>query len=93
MKLTVKFYAHLRGLLGENWIQVIKLHDNARISDLLDLLLLKPEIREVMFDENETVKSDIAILKNGREIKLLKGIDTELAHGDEISVFPQVAGG
>ena len=93
MKLTVKFYAHLRGLLGENWIQVVELQDTAKVSDLLNLLLLKSEIREVMFDENETIKSDIAILKNGREIKLLKGIDTELTHGDEISVFPQVAGG
>ena len=93
MKLTVKFYAHLRGLLGENWIQVVELQDNAKVSDLLNLLFLKSEIREVMFDKNKTVKSDIAILKNGREIKLLKAIDTELTHGDEISVFPQVAGG
>jgi molybdopterin synthase sulfur carrier subunit len=93
VKLTVKFYSHLRGILGENWIQVVELKDNAKVYDLLKLLFLKAEIREVMFDENETVKSDIAILKNGREIKLLKGIDTELSHGDEISVFPQVAGG
>jgi len=93
VKLTVKFYAQLRGLLGENWIQVVELQDNAKVSDLLKLLLFKSEIREVMFDENKTVKTDISILKNGREIKLLKGIETELTHGDEISVFPQVAGG
>ncbi|MHA2242834.1 MAG: MoaD/ThiS family protein [Candidatus Thorarchaeota archaeon] len=46
-----------------------------------------------MLDENQEIKSDITILKNGREIRFLAGLETDLDSGDEISIFPIVAGG
>ena len=46
-----------------------------------------------IYDENQELKPEITLLKNGREIKFLDGMDTVLDSGDVISVFPIVAGG
>ncbi|OYR79524.1 molybdopterin synthase sulfur carrier subunit, partial [Halorubrum ezzemoulense] len=35
----------------------------------------------------------INVLKNGREVLHLDGLDTPMADGDRLSVFPPVAGG
>jgi molybdopterin synthase sulfur carrier subunit len=35
----------------------------------------------------------INVLKNGREVLHLDGLDTSLDDGDRLSVFPPVAGG
>ncbi|MHA2300346.1 MAG: MoaD/ThiS family protein [Candidatus Thorarchaeota archaeon] len=51
------------------------------------------KIKDAIADENQNVKPDITILRNGREIRFLDSIDTELSSGDEISIFPLVAGG
>ncbi|MHA1934661.1 MAG: ubiquitin-like small modifier protein 1 [Candidatus Thorarchaeota archaeon] len=93
MKVTVKFYAHLRNLVGKKRPVEVKLEDGATISRLLDELFLDSAIKEVMLDENQEIKSDITILKNGREIRFLAGLETDLDSGDEISIFPIVAGG
>jgi molybdopterin synthase sulfur carrier subunit len=33
------------------------------------------------------------VLKSGREVLHLDGMDTELEDGDQLSIFPPVAGG
>ncbi|MFX0046075.1 MAG: ubiquitin-like small modifier protein 1 [Candidatus Hermodarchaeota archaeon] len=93
MKVTVKFYAHLRDLIGQKAIVELDMKEDATISELLDKLLLDSRIKEVLLDENRDLKPDITILKNGREIRYLAGTDTRLEPGDEISFFPIVAGG
>jgi len=93
LKVTVKFYAHLRELVGQKATVELDVEQGATISDLLDELFLDSRIKKVLLDENQEIKSDITILKNGREIGFLAGIETRLDPGDEISVFPIVAGG
>jgi molybdopterin synthase sulfur carrier subunit len=93
MIVIVKFYATLRDLTGKKDPIELDLEEGATISRLLDKLILDLTIKEVMFDEQKKVKPDITILRNGREIKFLKGLDSELRSGDEISIFPLVAGG
>ena len=93
MKVSVKFYAHLGDLVGKKSRLEIELAEGATVSHLLDVLLLDSKIKEHMLDENEEVKSDITIMRNGREVKFLEGLDTILNHDDEIQIFPVVAGG
>ena len=92
MQVTVKFYAHLRNLIGKKMIEVA-LEEGSIVSNLLDKMILDLKIKEVLFDENDVLRPEITILKNGREIKFLKGLETKLSQDDEISVFPMVAGG
>jgi molybdopterin synthase sulfur carrier subunit len=93
MKVIVKFYATLRDLTGKKEPIEIQLEKGATISKLLDELYLDSRIKEAMLAEDQKVKPDITILKNGREIRFLEGNETELSPGDEISIFPLVAGG
>ena len=93
MKVTVKFYSYLRDLIGKKTMIELDLDEGAIISHLLTKLFLDPQIKEALLDENQELKSDITLLKNGREITFLAGMETKLEAGDEISIFPLVAGG
>ena len=93
MKVFVRFYAHLGDLVGRKAKFEVELDEGASISHILDELLLDQKIREHIFDDNKQLNSDITIMINGREINFLEGIDTVVKSGDEISIFPMVAGG
>ncbi len=43
--------------------------------------------------EDGELRPQINVLKNGREVLHIDGLDTELADGDTLSIFPPVAGG
>jgi molybdopterin synthase sulfur carrier subunit len=93
MKVTVRFYATLRDLTSKKTPIDVELDEGATVSNLLDVLFLDSAIKPAITDENQNIRSDISILRNGREIRFLDGVDTELKSGDEISFFPVVAGG
>ena len=46
-----------------------------------------------LFEADGSLHGFVSVLKNGREINELDGLDTELADGDTLSVFPPVSGG
>jgi molybdopterin synthase sulfur carrier subunit len=93
MIVTVKFFTTLRDITGKKDPIEVELEDGAAIAQLLDKLCLDSAIKKALLDENQVLKSDITILRNGREIRFLEGAATELSPGDEISIFPLVAGG
>lgn len=93
MKVSVKFYAHLGDLVGRKSKFDVDLKEGATISYLLDELILDSKIKTHLLDDRGNLNSNITILKNGREIKFLNGLETLLESGDEISIFPVVAGG
>jgi len=93
MKVSVKFFAHLPDRLGKKAIDEVDCEEGATISTLLDWLFLDSKIKDALFDKNQKIRSDITILKNGREIKFLDGLETRVNSGDEIAIFPLVVGG
>jgi len=93
MKVKVKFYAHLPDLVGKKEIDEVDCEEGATISTLLDWLFMDLKIKDALFDQEQKIKSNISILKNGREIKFLDGLETSVNSGDEIAVFPLVVGG
>jgi molybdopterin synthase sulfur carrier subunit len=93
LKVSVRFYAHLQDLISKKGTVELDLDEGATVSRLLEELCLNEQVKNTLLNENMELKSDITILKNGREIRFLEGMDTKLETGDEISVFPVVAGG
>ncbi|RDE15895.1 MAG: molybdopterin synthase sulfur carrier subunit [Candidatus Thorarchaeota archaeon] len=93
MKVKVKFFAHLSELTGKKPVFEVDVEEGATVSMLLDSLLVDRRIRDALLDENQEIRSNITVLKNGREIKLLAGMETKLSHGDELAVFPMLVGG
>jgi len=93
MKVSVRFYSHLGDLVGKKSKIDFDLEVDATVSHLLDELLQDSKIKQHLVDGSGELKSDITFMKNGREIKFLQGLETVLETGDEIQIFPLVAGG
>ncbi|MFW9958949.1 MAG: ubiquitin-like small modifier protein 1 [Candidatus Odinarchaeota archaeon] len=93
MKVKVKFYTHLPDLVGKKEIDEVDCEEGATISTLLDWLFMDLKMKDALFDQEQKIKANITILKNGREIKFLDGLETCINSGDEIAFFPLVVGG
>ena len=50
-------------------------------------------IREKVFDDAGSVRRFINVFVNGEDIRHLKGPDTAVKSGDELSIVPAIAGG
>jgi molybdopterin synthase sulfur carrier subunit len=88
-----RFYSHLRDSIGLKSKMGFDLNDSATISHLLSKLSNNSKIKQHLLDDNDKLKSGTTLLKNGREIRFMEGFETILESGDEVSIFPLVAGG
>ncbi|NOQ29426.1 MAG: MoaD family protein [Methanosarcinales archaeon] len=89
--IKVKAFARFREAFGKE--QDIELDGTATVMDLLTELCAPHDAHDMIFDESGMIKKYVNILVNGRHIQSLSGIKTELAGGDEVAIFPPVAGG
>jgi len=93
IQLTVKFFANLKDITRQREIK-IELQNETTIIQVLESLFDQYEsLRKEIFTEDNELKKWIQILKNGRNIKFLDGLQTKLSEGDVIALFPPVAGG
>ncbi len=87
----VKIPGPLRRLIdGKNEVEV----EARTLREVVEKLAeVNPEIRSRLLDENGDVRRFINIYINNEDIRFLKGLDTELKDGDEVSIIPAIAGG
>ncbi len=91
-KVKIKLFAQISELAGRKELEL----EGEDVKDLLESLVEeKKALGEVIFkdEEHTELREDIIILKAGRNINYLKGLETEVKEGDKISVFPVVGGG
>ncbi len=60
---------------------------------LRDLERRFPGFGEMVFDADRKILEDVNVYVNNQEISTLRGSDTPVAEGDEVSVIPAIAGG
>ena len=89
MKIKVKFFGSFRELFQE---REVELQSESNMRDLLNLLCDSSKRREQIFDGGE-LKPYLAILRNGKHIHHLSGLETKLDDGDTIVIFPPAGGG
>lgn len=92
MKITVKAFAMFREVMD---MQIeLEFPDGATVRTLLTNLTARYDgLSEVMFAAPDTLRDFVNILKNGRNIHFIAGLDTPLDNGDIIALFPPAAGG
>lgn len=92
MTVTVKSFATLREVMDAE----LQIHFPAGAtvrSMLAELTVRYNGLDELLFTAPETLRDFVNILQNGRNIHFLAGLDTPLADGDTIALFPPAAGG
>ena len=92
MKVHVKAFATFREVMDS---QIdMDFPKSATIRTLLAELTGRFEgLNELLFAAPDTLRDFVNILKNGRNVQFLAGLDTPLDEGDVIALFPPVAGG
>ncbi len=52
-----------------------------------------PQIGPRLRDEDGALRRFVNLYVNGEDVRFLRGLDTDLKAGDEVSIIPAVAGG
>ena len=96
MKIKIKGYFNFKKVFRNLGVTEIEI-SGGTLRGLFDVLSDRfgEEFADLIYDSRtKRVRGDIRILLNGRHIvHLPKGLETELKEGDEVALFPPVAGG
>ena len=89
---TVKSFATLREVMDAE--VRMEFAEGATIRSLFaELTSRYGGLSDLLFSAPDTLRDFVNILKNGRNIHFLAGLDTPLEDGDIIALFPPAAGG
>ncbi len=91
--MKVKIFATLRQVAGTKETD-IEVAPGETVGDLLKRLVERyPKLKGRLFDEAGELQKSIHVFIRGRDIRLKEGLDTVIEEGDELALFPPVAGG
>ncbi len=60
---------------------------------LVDLLAVRPDLRGRVLDDHDHLVPYVNVFVDGRDCRYLDGIDTLVRPGQELYIFPPMAGG
>ncbi|MFW6017236.1 MAG: ubiquitin-like small modifier protein 1 [Halapricum sp.] len=92
VNVTLRLFATFREAVGQKTVER-ELPEGSTIETLLRHIEADHEELGGRLVENGEITSEVSVLKNGREVLHLDGIETPLQDGDTVSIFPPVAGG
>jgi molybdopterin synthase sulfur carrier subunit len=92
MKVRVRFFARFRELLGTDIIAEVA--ERTTLPDLIKQVAEKNiEGHNAIFDEQGQFREYVILMRNTRRIDTADAEKNIVADGDDIAVFPPVAGG
>jgi molybdopterin synthase sulfur carrier subunit len=92
MTVKIRFFAQFREMLGSDIVTDVPA--GTMFSSLIMSVAGKnPEGYAAIFDKNERFHEFVILMKNGKRIDIVDADKTVIMDGDEIAVFPPVAGG
>ncbi len=92
--MEVNFYATLRTIAGGKTIRVNPNGASTARAVLQVATEGRPELAAEIWNAEGMVNSHIHVLVNGRQVEFLgMGLETPLAAGDQLDIFPAIGGG
>lgn len=89
----LRFFANFRQAVGQKTIERA-FAEGVTVGEVLAAIEDEfPELAGDVLDDEGNIRPQLSVLKNGREVVHLEDVETTLADGDRLSVFPPVAGG
>ncbi len=92
MELELRFFATFREAVGQKEKRRT-VEDDASVGDVLDALETEYDGLDGQLLEDGSIRPQLSVLKNGRDVVHMAGPETPLEDEDRLSVFPPVAGG
>ena len=92
MKVRIRFFAQFGELFGSEIIHE-SVPGTTLTSLIMEIAAKNKEGYDAIFDKNGAFLDFVILMKNGRRIDNTDAGTTRIADGDEIAVFPPVAGG
>jgi len=92
---NVRILGVFRGLSRKSWVS-LETEEPTTVRKVIQKLTeaFSPEFKRILIDpELEDPRPNALILVNGREISVLRGLETEVNDGDEIVLVPVSHGG
>lgn len=90
--IEAKLYATFREIAEGN--KSVQITGASTVRDALgQLVTLHPGLGKVFFDDEGAVRTYVAVMVNGRDIRHLEGLDSEIEDGATLDIFPPIAGG
>ena len=92
MTVKIRFFARFRELLGTDIVTDVAA--GTMFTSLINTIARKtPAGYAAIFDESGAFHEFVILMKNGKRIEISDAAKTPVMDGDEIAVFPPVAGG
>ena len=92
MTVRVPFFARFRELLGTDI--TVDVREDTVLSELVkDIAGKNKEGYLAIFDEKGIFREFVILMQNGKRVETAAAGTTRVTDGDEIAVFPPVAGG
>jgi molybdopterin converting factor small subunit len=94
MIVNVKFVGSFRSISGKDKLR-LTLEGSTSLRNVIERMVMgHPKLEEAFIDrERDEPKTSMLILVDGKEISVLKGLDTLIGDGDEIVFVPVLHGG
>jgi len=92
VSVKIRFFARFRELLGTD-IMTDAAKGMMVTSLITTIARNNPGGYAALFDEDGAFHEFVIVMKNGRRVELADAATTPVVDGDEIAVFPPVAGG
>ena len=92
MRIVVLAFASFREILGKE--RVLLLKESATVKDLLEeLAVARPAFKEAAFDDTGALRDYVLLMVNKKRIDTTQELSRPLQEGDELAIFPPLAGG
>lgn len=92
MLVKILSFAGFREILGKEREQEIK--ESATVQELLEVLAqASPRFKEAAFDESGALRDYVLLMINRKRIDPRQDLSRKLQEGDELAIFPPLAGG